>query len=132
MPRATNNPASRQRRKKVLKAARGSYSGRHRLYQNAKETVKRGLQYAYRDRKQKKRNFRSLWIQRINAACRENGLSYSRLINGLSIAGVEVDRKMLSEIAIHDPEGFKAIVDRAKKALEASPDKNAAREVARL
>ena len=132
MARATNNPASRKRRKKVLKAARGAYSGRHRLFQNAKETVMRGMAYAYRDRKQNKRNFRSLWIQRINAACRMNGISYSRLINGLHIAGVEIDRKMLSEIAIHDQEGFKAIVDRARKALESSADKSATREVASI
>ncbi len=132
MARATNNPASRKRRKKVLKAARGAYSGRHRLFQNAKETVMRGMAYAYRDRKQNKRNFRSLWIQRINAACRMNGISYSRLINGLNIAGVEIDRKMLSEIAIHDPEGFQAIVERARQALESSADKSATREVASI
>ncbi len=127
--RAINNVASRRRRKKVLKAARGYYSGRRRLFQNAKETLKRALQYAYRDRKQKKRNFRRLWITRINAACRLNGMSYSRLINGLKMANVELDRKMLSEIAINDPAGFTAIVERARKALENSTEKTAARTV---
>ena len=127
--RAINNVASRRRRKKVLKAARGYYQGRHRLFQNAKETVKRALQYAFRDRRQKKRNIRMMWIARINAACRMNGMAYSRLINGLKIAGIELDRKMLSEVAINDPAGFTAIVERARKALETSPEKTAARVV---
>lgn len=127
--RAINNVASRRRRKKVLKAARGYYSGRHRLFQNAKETVRRALQYAYRDRKQKKRNFRALWITRINAACRQNGMPYSRLINGLKMGGVEIDRKMLSEIATNDPETFTALVEKARKGLETSKDPNAARTV---
>lgn len=127
MPRVKNGPATRARRKKVLKAARGSYQGRHKLYKNANETVKRALQYAYRDRKQKKREFRALWITRINAACRANGIAYSRLINGLNLAGVEVDRKMLSEVAIHDPAAFTQVVEQARKALQDhSPDKNAA------
>lgn len=130
MPRATNNVASRKRRKKVLKAARGAYGGRHRLFQSAKETNMRGMAYAYRDRKQKKRNFRQLWIARINAACRENGISYSRLINGLNLAGVVIDRKMLSEVAIHDADAFTAIVDKARTALkELSKDPSAARIV---
>lgn len=133
MARATNSPAQRARRKKVLKAARGAYQGRHRLFKNAKETVMRGLAYAYRDRKQKKRDFRTLWIARINAACRENGISYSRLINGLNLAGIDVDRKMLSEVAITDPAAFTQIVDQARQALKAhSPDPSAAREVARI
>jgi len=131
MPRATNHPATKARRKKVLKAARGSYQGRHRLYKNANETVKRALQYAYRDRKQKKRFFRGLWIQRINAACRENGMSYSRFINGLQHAGVEIDRKMLSEIAIHDPAGFTAIVEQARKGLEAAGSPAAQQKVSK-
>ena len=131
--RSINNVASRRRRKKVLKQARGYIGGRHRLFQNAKETVRRALQYAYRDRRQKKRNFRRLWITRINAACRLNGISYSRFMNGLKLAGVDLDRKMLSEIAIHDPEGFKAVVERARKALETNGgDKSAAREVAAI
>ena len=113
--RATNNPASRRRRKKLLKAARGYYSGRHRLFQNAKETLRRGLRYAYRDRKQNKRNFRRMWIARINAACRANGIPYSRLINGLNMAGIQIDRKMLSEIAIFEPQIFDELVELAKQ-----------------
>ncbi|MBI1290887.1 50S ribosomal protein L20 [bacterium] len=127
--RATNNVASRARRKRVLKMARGYYSGRHRLFQNAKETVRRALSYAYRDRRAKKRNIRMVWIARINAACRLNGMAYSRLINGLKIAKIELDRKMLSEIAINDPQGFTAIVERARKALQTSTEKTAARKV---
>lgn len=131
--RAINNVASRRRRKKVMKAARGYLGGRHRLFQNAKETLRRALQYAYRDRKQKKRNFRRLWITRINAACRMNEISYSRFMNGLKLAGIELDRKILSEIALNDPEGFATIVEASRKALEAhSPDKNAARRVAAI
>jgi large subunit ribosomal protein L20 len=130
--RATNNPASRRRRKRLLKMARGYYSGRHRLFQNAKETVRRALAYAYRDRRQKKRNVRMMWIARINAACRLNGMAYSRLINGLKIAGIELDRKMLSEIAINDPKAFTAVVERARKALQTSPEKTAARTVPAL
>ena len=133
MARSMNNPATRARRKKVLKAARGAYQGRHRLFKNAKETVMRGLAYAYADRKQKKREYRALWIARINAACRENEISYSRLINGLNLAGVEVDRKMLSEVAVNDPAGFTKIVEQARQALETkSPDPTAARKVAKL
>ena len=127
--RVINNVASRRRRKKVLKSARGYYQGRHRLFQNAKETVKRALQYAYRDRRNKKRNIRMQWITRINAACRLNGMSYSRLINGLKTAGVELDRKMLSEIAIKDPEGFSQIVDRARRALETTNQEVSKRKV---
>jgi large subunit ribosomal protein L20 len=132
MPRATNNPASRRRRKKILKLARGSFSGRHRLFQNAKETVYRSLQYAFRDRRAKKREFRALWIARINAACRMAGISYSRFMNGLKIAGVEVDRKMLADLAVRDLAAFNRIVDTARKALEKSPDKSAVRTVAPL
>ncbi|MDX2177473.1 MAG: 50S ribosomal protein L20 [Candidatus Sumerlaeia bacterium] len=129
--RATNNPASRRRRKKMLKLARGYFSGRHRLFQNAKETVRRALRYAFRDRKQNKRNFRRLWIARINAACRQNGMPYSRMINGLNLAGIQINRKMLSEIAIHDAAGFTKLVESARAALEKhSPDKHAARRVA--
>ena len=127
--RATNNVASRARRKKVLKAARGYLGGRHRLFQNAKETLRRALAYAFRDRRVKKRNFRMLWIARINAACRINGIPYSRLINGLKLANIEIDRKMLSEIAINDAEGFSVIVAAARKGLENSSDKNANRVV---
>jgi large subunit ribosomal protein L20 len=109
MPRATNNVASRQRRKKVLKRARGAYSGRRKLFQNAKET--------YRDRKCKKREFRALWIARLNAAVRSRGLCYSRFMNGLKVAGIEIDRKNLSEIAINDPKTFDSMVEAAKTAL---------------
>lgn len=117
MPRATNNVASRARRKKVLQRARGNYSGRRRLFQNAKETVIRGDAYAYRDRKVRKRDFRSLWIARINAAVRGAGLTYSTFINGLRKAGIELDRKSLSELAIADPDTFSAYVEKARGAL---------------
>lgn len=118
MPRATNNPASRRRRKKVLKLAKGYYSGRRKLFQNANETVKRALAYAYRDRKVKKREFRQLWIARINAAARQSDLSYSRFMAGLRLAGIEVDRKILSDLAITDNASFQKYVDAAKAALE--------------
>lgn len=118
MPRATNNPASRRRRKKVLKQAKGYYAGRRKLFQNANETVKRALAYAYRDRKVKKREFRQLWIARINAAARQFDLSYSKFMAGLRLAGVEVDRKILSDIAITDSASFEKYVETAKSALE--------------
>ncbi len=118
MPRATNNPASRRRRKKVLKLAKGYYSGRRKLFQNANETVKRALAYAYRDRKVKKREFRQLWIARINAATRQADLPYSRFMAGLRMAGVEVDRKILSDLAITDAASFNKSVEIAKEALE--------------
>jgi large subunit ribosomal protein L20 len=118
MPRATNNPASRRRRKKVLNRAKGYYQGRRKQFQLAKETVKRGLRYAYRDRKVRKRDFRRLWIARINAAVRANDITYSRFMAGLRLAGVEIDRKMLSELAIHDAAGFAEYVNTARKALE--------------
>lgn len=118
MPRATNNPASRRRRKKVLKLAKGYYGGRRKLFQNANETVKRALSYAYRDRKVKKREFRQLWIARINAAARQSDLSYSRFMAGLRLAGIEVDRKILSDLAITDSASFQQYVDAAKKALD--------------
>jgi large subunit ribosomal protein L20 len=117
MPRATNNVASRQRRKKVLKQAKGSFGGRRKLFENAKETVKKGLQYAYRDRRQKKRVFRRMWISRINAAARAHDISYSRLINGLSKANVEIDRKMMADLAVNDEKAFADIVQIAKSAL---------------
>lgn len=117
MPRATNNPASRRRRKKVLKLAKGYYAGRRKLFQNANETVKRALAYAYRDRKVKKREFRQLWIARINAAVRPE-MTYSRFMAGLRIAGVEVDRKILSDLAITDNASFQKYVEISKDALE--------------
>lgn len=118
MPRATNNVASRRRRKRVLKQAKGYYSGRRKLFQNAKETVKKGLTYAYRDRRQKKRNFRSLWITRINAAARAHDITYSRLIDGLNKANVDIDRKMMADLAANEPAAFAEIVKIAKSALE--------------
>ncbi|MCX7719434.1 MAG: 50S ribosomal protein L20 [Candidatus Sumerlaeaceae bacterium] len=118
MPRATNNPASRRRRKKVLNRAKGFYSGRRKLFQNARETVKRALAYAYRDRKTRKRDFRSLWIARINAATRSSDLTYSRFMAGLRVAGIEVNRKMLAELAVKDPAAFNEYVKIARGALE--------------
>lgn len=130
MTRATNNVATKKRHKRVLKAASGAYQARHRLFQSAKETVNKGLVYAYRDRKSNKRNFRALWITRINAACRANGIAYSRLINGLDLAEIEIDRKMLAELAVSDPAAFTKIVETARKALvEKSADPNAGRFV---
>lgn len=119
MPRATNNPASRRRRKKILDRAEGCYSGRRKLFQNAKETVKRALRYAYRDRRQRKREFRALWIARINAATRAADLPYSRFMAGLRAAGVEVNRKMLADIAVRQPEVFAQYVKIAQEALAA-------------
>lgn len=118
MPRVKGGYTTRRRRKRVLKLAKGYYGAKHLLYKTAKEQVMNSLAYAYRDRRRKKRDFRKLWITRINAAARLNDLSYSRLINGLSLAGIMVNRKVLSDIAINDPAGFKAICDQAKKALE--------------
>lgn len=120
MPRAKGGYATRRRRKKIIKLAKGYYGAKHLLYKTAKEQVMNSLAYAYRDRKRRKRDFRKLWITRINAAARANELSYSRLINGLSLANVEVNRKILADIAVNDPQGFKSICDQAKKALEKS------------
>ncbi len=117
MTRVKGGTIHRARRKKVMKRAKGYFGSKHRLYRTAKEQVMHSLKYAYRDRRQKKRDFRKLWITRINAACRQNDISYSKFINGLSIAGVTVNRKMLSEIAIDSPENFKSLVDLAKDAL---------------
>ena len=118
MPRTTTAVASRARRKKVLKLAKGYYGSKHTLYKTANEQVMRSLRYAYRDRKQLKREMRKLWITRINAAARLNEMSYSNLMYGLRLANIEINRKMLSEIAIHDPKGFTTLVTKAKKALE--------------
>lgn len=107
----------RRRHKKVLKLARGFYSGRHKHFRKAKEQLERSLCYAFRDRKQKKRDFRKLWIIRINAACRLNGISYSVFINGLNKAGITIDRKILADMAMHDATGFSAVVAQAKAAL---------------
>jgi large subunit ribosomal protein L20 len=117
MPRASNNTQRTRRRKKVLKQARGYRGGRHRLYIPAKETLERGLQHAYRDRRNRKRQFRKLWITRINAAAREHGLSYSRFIHGLKAAEIAIDRKLLADLAINDPEGFAELAATAKARL---------------
>ena len=114
MARVKNGAVTKARHKKVLKAAKGYFGSKHRLYKTAKEQLMHSGQYAFRDRKQKKRDFRKLWITRINAACRQNEISYSRFIEGLTKAGVEVNRKMLSEIAINDPKMFSEFVKTAK------------------
>ena len=115
MPRATRIPATRKRKKKFLKRAKGFWGGRHRLYRTARETVQRALAFATRDRKKKKRVFRGLWIIRINAACRKNGISYSKFTAGLKRAKINLNRKSLAEIAAQDSEAFKQLVDLAKK-----------------
>ena len=118
MARVKNGAATKARHKKVLKQAKGYFGSKHRLYKSAKEQLMHSGRYAFRDRKQKKREFRKLWITRINAACRENGISYSRFIEGLTKAGVLVNRKMLSEIAINDPKAFSELVKVAKDGKE--------------
>ena len=114
MARVKNSVKTRARRKKVLKKAEGYFGSKHRLYKTAQEQVMHSERYAYRDRKQTKRNFRKLWITRINAACRENEISYSKFIDGLNKAGIEINRKMLSELAIEDPKAFTNLVKIAK------------------
>ncbi len=121
MSRATGTVHRHAKRKKVLKQAKG-YRGRNSTsYRVALERVEKGLQYAYRDRRVKKRNFRSLWIQRINAGARQHGLTYSQFMNGVKQAGVELDRKILADLAVKEPEAFKALVDQAQAALDESP-----------
>ncbi|EAK9928563.1 50S ribosomal protein L20 [Campylobacter jejuni] len=117
MARVKTGVVRRRRHKKVLKLARGFYSGRRRHFRKAKEQLERSLVYAYRDRRRKKRDFRRLWIVRINAACRLNDLSYSRFINGLKKAGIELDRKILADLAMNDAAAFAKIAEAAKKAL---------------
>lgn len=117
MARVKGGNVSKNRRRKVLKEAKGYFGSKHRLYKTAQEQVFHSGAYAFRDRRQNKRNFRKLWITRINAACRENEISYSKFINGLAKAGIEINRKMLSEMAIDDPKSFTALVETAKKAL---------------
>jgi len=118
MPRATNSPASRRRRKRVLFQAKGFRGARSKLYRYAKDAVRKAKQYHYRDRKVRKRTFRRLWITRISAAARAEGLTYSRMMEGLIAAEIEVDRKVLAEMAVEDEEGFKALVAAAKAGLE--------------
>jgi large subunit ribosomal protein L20 len=117
MPRATVSVASRRRRKKVLKQARGYFGARSRLFRTAREAVNRAQAYAYRDRRRRKRDFRRLWISRINAAARINGVSYSQLIHGLDKADIAVNRKMLADLAVRDPGAFTAVVEQAKAHL---------------
>ncbi|MFV0479699.1 MAG: 50S ribosomal protein L20 [Anaerorhabdus sp.] len=117
MARVKGGTVSRARRKRVLKLAKGYFGAKHLLYKTANEQVMHSLRYAYIGRKQLKREMRKLWIARINAGARQHDMSYSKLMHGLKLAGVQVNRKMLSEIAIHDPKGFEEIVDTAKKAL---------------
>jgi len=114
MPRVKRGVAARKRRNRILEQAKGYYGARSKLLKTAREAVEHGWRYAYRDRKQKKRTFRALWITRINAAARENGLSYSRLINGLKCANVEVDRKILAQLAVTDPKAFGELAELAK------------------
>lgn len=119
MPRATNAPAYNKRRKKMLKQAKGHFGNKSRLYKYAKESVAHALQYAYRDRRNKKRTWRALWIVRINAACRAEEMSYSRFTEGLKAAEIVLDRKILADIAVNDPIAFKGLVEKAKEALKA-------------
>jgi len=121
MPRVKRGTKRNDRRKKILKRASGYFLTKSKLYQAAQEAVERGLKFAYIGRKQKKRQFRSLWIARINAAAKLNGTTYSLLIHGLKVAGVELDRKVLAEIAVADPAGFTALANQAKAALAKTP-----------
>jgi large subunit ribosomal protein L20 len=120
MPRVRSNVARLKRKKQVMKAARGAFGARSKLWKAAKENVERGWKYAYRDRKNKKRDFRKLWIMRINAGAHQHGMSYSVFMHGLKKAGIEVDRKVLSDLAIHDAAAFTALAEKAKSALEAA------------
>ena len=117
MPRVKGGVVSRKRRKRVLKLAKGYFGSKHTLYKTANEQVMKSLQYAYRDRRQKKRDFRKLWITRINAAARMNGLSYSKLMHGLKLAGIEVNRKMLADLAVSDAAAFATLANTAKEAV---------------
>ena len=120
MPRVKSNVVRLKRKKQVMKAARGAFGARSKLWKAAKENVERGWRYAYRDRKNKKRDFRRLWITRINAAAHQNGMSYSVFINGLNKAGIEVNRKILADLAVRDPQAFTALADQARAALDAA------------
>src|SRR6266480_7189092 len=118
MPRAVSNVPRLKRKKQILKHARGAFGARSKLWKAAKETVERGWVYAYRDRKNKKRDFRKLWIVRINAGARQHDMSYSVFMNGLKKAGIEIDRKVLSDIAVNDSAAFTALAEKAKSALD--------------
>ncbi len=117
MPRVKGGSVTRQRRKKVLKLAKGYYGSKNTLFKVANQQVMKSYQYAYRDRRQKKRDFRKLWIARINAAARMNNMSYSTLMHGLKVAGIDINRKMLADVAISDPAAFTALTEQAKTAL---------------
>jgi large subunit ribosomal protein L20 len=120
MPRVKSNVARLKRKKQIMKAARGAFGARSKLWKSAKENVERGWAYAYRDRKNKKRDFRRLWIIRINAAARQNDMSYSVFMNGLKQAGIEVDRKILADLAVRDPAAFALLADKARTAHTAA------------
>ena len=120
MPRVKSNVQRLKRKKQVMKAARGAFGARSKLWKAAKENVERGWKYAYRDRKNKKRDFRRLWIVRINAAAHQNDLSYNVFMNGLKKAGIEVDRKILADLAVRDPAAFALLAEKAKSALTAA------------
>ncbi len=120
MPRVRSNPVRLKRKKQIMKAARGAFGARSKTWKAAKETVERGWRYAYRDRKNKKREFRRLWIMRINAAARLHDMSYSVFINGLEKSGIEIDRKILAELAVNDPAAFAAIAEQVRTALTAA------------
>ena len=117
MPRATNNPAAKQRRKRILKRTKGFFGGKKNQIREGRHAAERAMAYAYRDRKTRKRDFRRLWITRINAAARLNGLSYSHFINGLKKAQIDIDRKMLADLAVHDSPAFAKLAEAAKSAL---------------
>ena len=117
MPRVKTGVVRRKRHKKILKQAKGFYSGRRKHFRKAKEQLEHSLVYAYRDRRNKKRDIRKLWIIRINAACRLNDINYSRFMNGLKLANIELDRKILADMAMNDPEGFKSLTEKSKAAL---------------
>lgn len=129
MPRVKGGYTTRRRRKAVLKLAKGYYGSKHTLYKTAHEQVMRSLAYAYRDRKARKRDFRKLWISRINAACQLNGIKYSRFINGLAKADIAINRKMLADMAVNDPEGFKGLCEAATKALSTASKPKAVENV---
>lgn len=118
MPRVKTGVVRRRRHKKILKMAKGFYSGRRKHFRKAKEQVEHSFVYAYRDRRQKKRDFRKLWIVRINAACRLNGMNYSRFMNGLKVAGITLDRKILADMAMNDAAAFTSLVESAKAAFK--------------
>ncbi|MHB1224586.1 MAG: 50S ribosomal protein L20 [Gemmatimonadaceae bacterium] len=120
MPRVKSNVVRLKRKKQIMKAARGAFGGRSKLWKAAKENVERGWRYAYRDRKNKKREFRRLWIVRINAAAHQNDMSYSVFMNGLHKAGIEVDRKILADLAVEDPQAFASLAEQARAALAAA------------